>query len=219
MLCRQLISVEIRPLSASDTIGTALQRMAELGVRQFPITEGERLQSLVWEDALLDLDAEALVGSLEGPNRSISVQGEEPFLTAVRVCQEAGLDVLPVLDSQDAYLGVITRQALFQPLARLCGASDQGALIVLGMAPLAYALSDINRIVESNDAVITHLNTLSDPEGAGLQVYLRLNRGDVASILASFRRYDYEVLYHPGEDWFQDELRLNLENLLTYLNV
>jgi len=219
MLCRQLISTEVLPLSASDTIGTALQRMAELGIRQLPVTAGERLQSLVWEDALLDLESDALVGSLEGPARSISVQGDEPFLTAVRVCQDAILDVLPVLDPQETYLGVVTRQTLFQPLARLCGASDQGALIVLGMAPVAYALSDINRIVESNDAVITHLNTLPDPEGTGLQVYLRLNRGDVASILASFRRHDYEVLYHPGEDWFQDELRLNLENLLTYLNV
>jgi len=219
MRCGQLISPDALPLSASDTVATALHRMAALGLRQYPLAEGGRLSGIVWEEDLLDLDADQPLGTLEPSARMVTVHGDDPFLNAVRACQEGSLDMVPVLDTTDSLLGVVTRDTLFPELARLCGATEPGALIVLGMAPADYSVAEINRIVESNDAVVTHLNTVPGPAGQAMQVHLRLNRADVASIVAAFRRHDYEIHYQPGEDWIHDELRTNLDHLLTYLNI
>lgn len=219
MLCGQLISSRVRPLTPSDTVGEALERMGALGLRQLPLTVEDRLSRIVWEDDLLDSDAEDLLGGLESHATPVSVHGDDPFLAAVRVCQETSLDMVPVLDAGEAYLGAVTRECLFPELSRLCGAGEAGALIVLGVSPSDYSPSEINRIVESGDALITHLNTVPASEGTDLHVYLRLNRPDASSILAGFRRHDYEVLYQPGGDPYHDELRANLEHLMAYLNV
>ncbi|NDC76328.1 MAG: hypothetical protein EBZ67_00335 [Chitinophagia bacterium] len=219
MFCGQLISPQVRPLTPTDTVGEALERMGALGLRQLPLTVGDRLSRIVWEEDLLDRAEEDPLGDQGPPVPSVSVHEGDPFLSAVRLCQETSLDMVPVLDAVDAYLGVVTRDALFPELSRLCGASEQGALIVLGVAPSDYSLSEINRIVESSDAIITHLNTVPGTGGQSMHVYLRLNRSDVASVLAGFRRHDYEVLHQPGGDLFHEELRSNLEHLMTYLNI
>lgn len=219
MYCGQLISPDVLPLSATDSVATALHRMAVLGLRQYPLAEGGRLAGVVREEDLLDLASDLPLGGLVHSSRAVSVHADEPFLSAVRVCQEGSLDMVPVLDASDGLLGVVTRDTLFPELASLCGASEPGALIVLGMAPSDYSLAEINRIVESNDAVVTHLNMVPGPAGQDMRVHLRLNRADVAPIVAAFRRHDYEVIYQPGEDWLHDELRTNLDHLLTYLNI
>jgi predicted transcriptional regulator len=219
MFCGQLISPQVRPLTPTDTVGEALERMGALGLRQLPLTVGDRLSRIVWEEDLLDRPEHDPLGDQGPPMPSVSVHEGDPFLSAVRICQETSLDMVPVLDAVDVYIGVVTREALFPELSRLCGASDPGALIVLGVSPSDYSLSEINRIVESSDAIITHLNTVPGTGGQSMHVYLRLNRSDVASVLAGFRRHEYEVLHQPGGDLFHEELRSNLEHLMTYLNI
>jgi hypothetical protein len=82
-----------------------------------------------------------------------------------------------------------------------------------------YAPGEINRLVESNDAIITQLNTLFDPATQRLTVILRINREEVSDIVATFQRYEYTVSYYLGEELFRNELQSNLEHLLNYLNI
>jgi hypothetical protein len=92
-------------------------------------------------------------------------------------------------------------------------------MLVLGMSRTDYAPGEINRLVESNDATIMNMNAVTDPASGMLQVMIRINKEDISGIIATFQRYEYKVLYHYGEEAFDNSLQNNLEHLFNYLNI
>jgi hypothetical protein len=97
--------------------------------------------------------------------------------------------------------------------------SEPGGLIVLEMESNQYSFNDISKIVETNDAQITQLNTSNDGETGMMQVTIRINKPEVSDIVASFQRYDYNVKYFFGEELYENELRSNYDNLMNYLKI
>jgi CBS-domain-containing membrane protein len=129
------------------------------------------------------------------------------------------LDLVPVLNEKNELEGVITKDTLFQELARMTGSAEYGSLVVLEMEKSDYSVGEINRLVESNDAVITQLNTWSDNTTHLLTVILRINKEEISDVVASFQRHEYTVRYYMGEELFRNELQSNLDHLMNYLNI
>ncbi|WP_462249638.1 hypothetical protein [Ferruginibacter sp.] len=82
-----------------------------------------------------------------------------------------------------------------------------------------FAISEISRIVESNDATILHLNTTVHPETGMLTVSIHINKKEIASIVATFERYDYDVIYYFGNENFENEIHTNYRHLMNYLDI
>jgi hypothetical protein len=97
--------------------------------------------------------------------------------------------------------------------------SQPGALIVLEMDSRSYSFTEINRLVESNDAQITQLNTFTDAETGMMQVTIRVNKLEVSDILSTFQRFEYIVKYYFGEELYENELKTNYDNLMNYLKI
>jgi acetoin utilization protein AcuB len=219
MYCEQLISGEIPVLVPTDSVGHALHQMEEWKLRQLPVAQGSQYLGMLAEDDLLDLSEETELAPLVDRFRKVSVHASDIFLTAVKRSREMHSELVAVLSEQDAYEGVITQEGMMRELSRYTGVSEQGALMVLEMDRQTYSPGEINRLVESNDAFITQLNTLYDPALQRLTVILRINREEVSDIVATFQRHEYTVRYYLGEELFRNELQSNLEHLLNYLNI
>jgi hypothetical protein len=73
--------------------------------------------------------------------------------------------------------------------------------------------------VESNDAVITQLNTSAGSADQMLNVVVRINKEEISDIVATFQRHEYTVRYYMGEELFRNELQSNLDHLMNYLNI
>ena len=58
---------------------------------------------------------------------------------------------------------MITASDLLKTMGNFAGADEIGGLIVLEMERTHFAISEISRIVESNDCTILHLNTTTNP--------------------------------------------------------
>jgi hypothetical protein len=99
------------------------------------------------------------------------------------------------------------------------GGNEIGGLIILEMEKTQFSISEISRIVESNDCTILHLNTTTNPLSGILSVTLHLNRKEIASLVATFERYEYEVKYHFGNQYYEDKTDINYKNLMNYLNL
>jgi len=90
---------------------------------------------------------------------------------------------------------------------------------VLELERKAYAFGEINRLVESNDAIITQINTAIDPASQIMVVTLRINKNEVSDVVATLQRHDYNVKYYHGEELYRNELQTNLEHLMNYLSI
>jgi predicted transcriptional regulator len=202
-----------------DPVGVVLHQMEEMKLRQLPVSDEDRFLGLISEDDLQDEEDDTRLEKLQDYLIKSFVKATDYFLVGVKLSHVMELDIVPVLNEKNELEGVITRDSLFRELARMTGSEEYGSLVVLEMEKMAYSLGEINRLVESNDAVITQLNTWSDTNTHILTVVLRINKEEISDVVATFQRHDFTVRYYMGEELFRNELQSNLDHLMNYLNI
>ncbi|MDR2968046.1 MAG: hypothetical protein LBV32_00395 [Tannerellaceae bacterium] len=130
---------------------------------------------------------------------------------------------IPVLKSFDTavqYTGSVAREKMLETLAELSGANMPGSVVVLEMPPRDYVLSDIARIVESNNAHIINLLSSTDRDTGCLLITIKLDLEDASPVIRSFERFNYTVLYHHMKESVVDEiLQRRMNELLYYANM
>jgi len=185
-----------------------------------PIVDGDKYIGLIGEDDLLQSDNEsATLDTLQQSFSSISVGEEEHFLKVLQVAAENGLSVVPVINSENELAGTIVYNDLLKYASEFMSLGEQGGLIVLEMENNQYSFNEISKLVETNDAQITQLNTTTDPETGIVLVTIRINKPEVSDIVATFQRYEYNVKYFFGEELYTNELKSNYDNLMNYLKI
>ena len=218
MLTRELISNSIPYLHKGDKVYQALQLMNDYHVAHLPIVEEERYLGIISEEQLLHSDDENVLDQLAINDGGTSVQANDHFLKAIQVAVQNKLSVVPVIENEQI-LGIVTYNDLLKNASNFMSLNDPGALVVLEMEGKAYSFSEINKIIESNDAQITQLNSYTDPETGIIQVTIRINKLEVSDIISTFQRYEYNVKYYFGEEMYENELRTNYDNLMHFLNI
>lgn len=219
MLNYQLISTHIKPLDISQTVEEALLSMDDLEIHQLPVVEEGIYLGLLEEEDLLDANSKQIIKELAYEFHPFSVLSDEHISGAVKLSAGHDLAVIPVVDAEKKYLGSITQEDLFRQHARINGVGDQGALIVLEANPTQVSFGELSRLVETNDAQITQLNTYTDELTGKTIVTIRLNKKEVSDIVATFQRYEYHVLYFFGKEEYENELNHNYRHLLNYLEI
>jgi len=219
MFCGQIISSDILPLTLQDTAEEALRIMQEKQVNHLPVVEGDKYLGMIAEDDLLDEDPGIILLDIVDSLVGSAVKSTDYFLVAVKLAYLFQLDVVPVASEKQEFEGLITKDTLFRHLAKTTGSEEYGSMIVLEMEKKDYSLGLFNRLVESNDAIITQMNTFSEPSTSLMTVVIRINKEEVSDIVASFQRHDLTIRYYLGEELFRNELQSNLNHLMNYLNM
>jgi len=219
MFCEQIMSFDIQPLSVHDKVGDALVIMADRHLEQLPVVEGDKYLGLIEEGDLLEADPETPIFELIGTLIGAAVRSGDYFLIAVKACYLYDLDIVPVSNERQEFEGVITRASLFRHLSKITGADEYGSMVVLEMERKDYAPGLLNRLVESNDALITQMNSWADPTNNLITVVVRINKEEISDIVASFQRHGFTIRYFLGEELFRNELQSNLDHLMNYLNM
>ncbi len=220
MLTREIQSQSLPYLQLHDKVHLALQLMNDNHVNHLPVVEGEKYIGIISEeDLLLAENDHAEIQTMQQSFANFSVKGEEHFLKALQIARENGLSLLPVVEENNEIAGVVTYNDLLKYAAELMNLNEPGGLIVLELNSNNYSFNEISKLVETNDAQITQLNTNTNPETGIMMVTIRINKPEVSDIVATFQRYDYNVKYYFGEELYENELRSNYDNLMNYLKI
>lgn len=220
MLNKEIISASIPSLHLNDPVSQALDLMADFHVTHLPVVIEDKLAGLVSEDALLNVEDDSTrLSQLQGSFSKIAAHAESFFFEAVQMVNESALTVVPVVAGEAEYIGSITATDLLRQLGRTSGVNDSGGIIVLEMEKVSFSFSEISKLVETNDAHITQLNTYPDASSGNFYITLRINKLEISDIIATFQRYEYQVKYYFGEELYENELRSNYDHLMNYLNI
>jgi acetoin utilization protein AcuB len=219
MIAKDLISEEIHPLRTSDTGEDALAIMSDFHVRHLPIVNGTQLLGLISENEILDSDTDEPVGSYTLEMTHPFVYDRNHIYDIMRLLNEYRLTLIPVVDKAQNYLGVVTLEDLLKFFAESASFGEHGSVIVLTVNRFNYSLSQIARIVESENTVILNSFITSMPDSTEIDITLKLNRSDISKILASFRRFDYDIKASFSESEYIDSLQEHYESLMSYLSV
>lgn len=220
MLTRDLLSQTLPVLRLHDKVFNALQLMNDSHVAHLPVEEEGKYAGLVSEEVLLQVPDDTIaIGEIKESFPMVSVREGDHFLKSLQVAVENRLSVVPVVGENNELAGVVSYRELLKNASEFMNVKEPGGLIVLEMEGNNYSFSEISRLVETNDAQITQLNTSTDPSTGIMQVTIKLNKSEISDIIATFQRYEYNIKYYFGEELYENELRSNYDNLMNYLKL
>ena len=220
MLTVELINNNIPQLQLQDSVHKALQLINDFRLTHLPVVSDEKYLGLISEDDLLDAKNDKQpIEFLQDEFTNVFVIENEHFLKAVNISNQYNSNIVPVISEERELMGVITSSDLLRAIGNFSGADEIGGIIVLEMERSQFAISEISRIIESNDATIHHLNTITQQETGMLTVTIHINKREIAAIVATFERYDYEVIYYFGNEQFENEIHSNYRHLMNYLDI
>lgn len=220
MLIEELISPEVPTLLPSDTGTKALSLMEEAHLTQLPLVKDNQYLGLVAENDVLDLDnSEHALGSAAISNYrpAIAVTGH-PF-DALRLAHEGNLNVLPVIDTAQKYIGSITRDDLLKYIAENSSLDTPGGIIHLQLEPRQYSLSEIARICENEDVTVVASQMRTIPETGYIEVTLKTNRTNLEALVSSFERHEYVVKQVFGAQSGAEDVMDRYRLLMNYINM
>lgn len=219
MTAKDLISYELSPLRTSDTGEESITMMSIFHVKHLPIVNDTQFLGLISEDDILNHDMEEPIGSYSlGLARPFSYDHEHIFEVMSKMAN-GNLTVIPVVDSEDNYLGLIKMEDLVLYYAKSFSFSEPGSILVIGTSKPNYSLAEISRIVESENAAILSTFLTSIDDSNEVQVTLKINKRDINSIIAAFQRFDYEITASFSEYEYIDDMKDRYDALMNYLNV
>ena len=220
MLNQEILSNSIPALHPDDSILLAREAMEDHHVAHLPVIRDDKLLGIVSEDMLLNAGSEEMTLEALRPSFSgAAVQGANHILETLQILNEFNLTLIPVIDKEGDYLGSITSAELLRSVGKLIGTGDPGAIVVLELDKINFSFAEINKLVETNDAQITQLNTYFDAGSTSFYITLRINKLEISDIIATFQRYEYKIKYYFGEEHYDNELRSNYNHLMNYLSI
>ena len=221
MLAKDIISENIPPLKSNDTGDKAIEWMYEFKLTHLPLVDHKKYMGLVSEDDILDFNNthEQLGKFLKNLYKPF-VKDTEHIYEVLRVAAGLKSTIIPVVDDEQHYLGLITLQSLLFNFAKMTAISEPGGVIILELVNKTdYVLSDIARIVESNGAHILSLYFNVDKETGKHTVTLKVDSTEIKHIVATFERYEYVVKAFFQESDMGEIIKDRYDSLMNYLNI
>jgi acetoin utilization protein AcuB len=220
MLAIELIADVIPPVHTSDSIQKAIDRMVEFRIRHLPIVNEEQFLGMLSENDMAgESDFQTPVGALALSLVNPYVLEDQHIYDVIRLFYESQLTVVPVLDAEKNYSGLITINSLTKYFAGLTSVEQPGGIIVLEINNKNNSLAHMSQIVESDNAQILSSYVRTFPDSTRMEVTLKVNKHDISTIIATFLRYEYDIkaTFNHSDD--NDNSRDRYNSLMNYLNL
>ena len=221
MVAKDLISEIIPSLKTSDSGQTALNWMEIFRVSHLPIVNNQDFLGLISDSDIYDMNqSEEPIGNHSLKLFKPYVDAEQHIFEVIGLASRLKLSIVPVLDSNNHFLGVITTTDLIRHIAGISAIDQPGGIIVLELVARDYSLSQIAQIVEGNNVKVLSMYITSPPESTKLEVTLKVNTADLTSVIRTFERYNYEVKTWVSDNDSMDRFyNERFDMLMKYLNI
>jgi CBS domain-containing protein len=221
MLVKDLISDEIPFATLNDSCQTVSQWLDEFKMTHLPVVNDAGLfAGIITEMALYEIDDwdDKLLKHQSVLEQYAAAANDHAFDALLKMAN-SGASCLAAVDEKGVFVGSISIYRLVKAIGNLSLVSDKGGIIQLEMNIIDYSLTEIARIVESNNARILGTYITANPDNRKITVTLKLNKRDVTSILKTFERYEYTVTGSYQIDESNDGIQDRFDNLMNYLNI
>ncbi len=221
MQAKDIISEIIPSLKTSDTGQTALNWMEIFRISHLPIVNNQDFLGLISDADIYDMNQpEEAIGNHRLTLFKPYVHGEQHLFDVIGLASKLKLTVIPVLDENDHYKGVITAGDLLRHISGISSLEQPGGIIVLELLERDYSLSQIAQIVEGNNIKVLSMYVTSHADSTRLELTLKVNSNDLASVIRTFERYGYDVkTWLAADDNLDRFYSERLDMLIKYLNI
>ncbi len=221
MIAHELINHMIPPLKKSDKVGKAMAWMEELRLKELPVVEkGVFLGILSEEEILNGSSLERLVEEYELEADKAVIHNQAHLYEVLRLATDQEVALVAVYDQNESYEGVISIQDTITAFAQSAAVHLKGGIVLLSMNYRDYALSEISRLVESENAKILSSCIKEDErDAAKIKLTLKIDQEDISRVVATLERFGYKIIGRFQETEYLNDDKDKVDLLLKYLNI
>lgn len=215
-----LINLTIPFLKPSDNVRLALELFNEYKVSSLPVVDGGRFIGYLSEDILIDESGNKKISQLFLNNEHVVAHSDLHYFESLKQMQIHGLECIAIIDSDENFKGVVTLKDIALYISNMGFVASPGGILVLSVINANYSITEISRIVESNDMKILCFY-IEDNKEDGFESFitLKLNKTDLSRLIASFERFGYKIEADYHESVFQPIETERLDMLMKYLSI
>jgi len=218
MRAKDILSINHKKASITYTVDEALHVMDRNKTRHMPLVKSKAFLTIVDEESLRSAKPGTTLAELTKTGVRIFVRENDHVLEAAKKMYNEHLTVIPVLDEDDTYLGVITLENLCGAIISKYGLNSEGSLLVIEVPQQDFHLSELIRILEL-DMVHIFSVLVSTEYYPEIEITLKTDIKDFNAVLQTLERYSYKVKAYYKDDNYSHQLKDRYESLMSYLNV
>lgn len=221
MQAYEFINSLIPPLKLSDRAGMALAWMEEIRTGALPLVDQGNFLGFIGDEIIFENnDPEELIETIERESEACWVYSDKHIYDVLRVASENMSNLVAVLDRENTYLGVVTMEDAISAFADSLSIKSQGSVMILSMNMTDYHLSEISRLVESENTKILSSFITNDPlDDSKIKLTLKLDKPDLRHVKATLERFGYRVIDHFQEETGVSSEEDRIGNLLRFLDI
>jgi len=223
VIAENLITDSIPTVTLEEKGSKVLTLMEIFRVSHLPVVVGKEYFGVISDKDIYDAENfDEKIETYINPNLlQPHVHVNQHIFEVVGVALGCGVSIVPVLELDHSYRGVISRIDLAFKLTELFSSNEPGGIIVLELTEINYSLSQIAQIIEGNDARILSLYTHKpSPFTKELNVTIKVNVVELSGIIQTFTRYDYLI-----KATYMDQSHMNnlfddrYDQFMKYINI
>jgi len=222
MIAADLVNINFPTIDLQSSLRFASELFAEHCVAHLPIvSNNNKLEGILPAEAVLHLPDKdtTLIDVLKDDFISASVLESIAELDVFETIAKFELTVLPVTDENYNYIGSIRSDELFFKASEIYSFKEPGGIIKISLGAHDYSLSEIARIVESENFKILVLYMDIEPETGLIKLTLKLNTFEIGRIVSAFNRYNYQINYTYPSILQTDDMKDRYDLLMKLLDI
>ena len=219
MQAHRLISSTIQSIHPDEDGKRALELMNLYRVNHLAVVKNDFYLGVISDKEIMNWASteeyiEEYLPNLASPH----VLHSQHLFDIIEVLEQNNLSVVPVLDEDQQYQGVITNRKLLYTIANSAAIQSVGGVIVLQMNNNDYSMTEIANIIESNDTKILSSYVISKKDSTKMELTIKLNKTDITAIIKDLERYEYNVKASYKEEDPNTDFLERYEQLMRFLN-
>ncbi|MEX0607873.1 MAG: CBS domain-containing protein [Balneolaceae bacterium] len=221
MLVKDILNTEISPLKLDDTVAVALSKMNALRLTKFGVVDSHnRLVGMISLAKLVEVvDVHTPLSEIELSD-PIHVLFNQHLFEVARMMVAKELFVLPVVDGEMIFQGVVRKRELLMELSDAFNLSSFGSVITVELGQADFMLSDLVRIIEAEGAKILGVAVQQpNANNSFYRISFKLNLNDSSVVSAGLRRFGYIVTSEANSEALEGDYSDRADELIRYLDI
>ena len=221
MLVNEILNTEIAPLRITDPVSLALAKLDLLHINKFIVVDEEnKVLGMITIETLAEVVDENVSLSELPLEEVVWVPKSQHLFETTRKMFAHELYGLPVVDGEKNFLGLVRKREVLNALGEIFNLSSYGSVITIELEQMDYTLSDIVRIIETENAKILGVAVQQpNDELDSIRVSVKLNLEDSSVVSAALRRFGYVIVSEERSESMENNFSERADELIRYLDI
>ncbi len=217
MVIANLINNDFKPLGFHHPLHDFKRLIQDYKLSHVPVVEKKIFKGVLSEQCFEEHEDKTLKELLPLLEK-FSLTPSQTIFQAINLFRLYDANFIPVVSEDEQYLGYVTIEDVLGELSKSPTISEPGALLIVETNLKDYSMSEVSKIVESNNTRIYGMNIHRFMEDR-IQILLKISDVNIDSVIETFERFNYTLIFKSSSTEKDNFLQDRYNQFMKFLDI